>query len=142
MEAALAAFVMAFGIATSIIVMQMGFKALNDARDTTLASQIMQSEIERLRMMPWDLPGGTVDSIQELPASETVDITSTFNSQIASRFALVRTVAADSTRPSDVKNIELSVTWHSYDNRSHTRSFSTIYSKNGLYDYYYVVAAP
>jgi Tfp pilus assembly protein PilV len=134
-EVAVATFVMAFGIATSIIAKQMGFKALNDARDTTLASQIMQSEIERIRLMSWS-------GIQALPASATVAIDTTFSATIAAKFAVTRTVAADGARPTDVMNITLAVTWNSYDGRSHTRSFSTMYCKNGLYDYYYTIAAP
>ncbi|MSU46151.1 MAG: hypothetical protein EXS42_03250 [Lacunisphaera sp.] len=49
----MSAFIMAFGIATSIIAMQTGFKAIDLARGTTMASQIIQSEMERLRMMSW-----------------------------------------------------------------------------------------
>src|SRR5262245_11393882 len=89
-EVAMATFVMAFGISTSIIALQMGFKAINVARDETLASQIMQSEIERLRLWPWSktTPAGVVDSIVELPATETVSLGSTFasNAAIAARF--------------------------------------------------------
>ena len=56
-ELALASFIMAFGIAASIIALQVGFRALDVARDSTLASQIMQSEIERLRLMAWSNTG-------------------------------------------------------------------------------------
>lgn len=144
LEVALSAFVMALGIASAIIAMQMGFKSLNVARDSTLASQIMQSEIERIRLMPWNLPGGAVDSIVELPASESVSVASMFtaNAQIASKFTVTRTVTDDATRPTEAKNITLAVSWNSYDGRSHTRTFSTMYCKNGLYDYYYTIAGP
>jgi Tfp pilus assembly protein PilV len=140
-EVALATFVMAIGIATSIIALQMGFKSLNVARDTTLAAQIMQSEIERLRMMPWSNPTVAIDSISELPGSEAVSLASMFttNPQLAARFAVTRTVTDDGGRPG-VRYITLSVTWNSYDGRSHVRSFTTMYCKNGLYDYYYTVA--
>ena len=78
-EVCLATFVMIFGIATSLIVMQTGFKALDVARDSTLASQIMQSEIERIRLLPWNNTSTTaVDSICELPASETVALSTMF----------------------------------------------------------------
>jgi Tfp pilus assembly protein PilV len=144
-EVAMATFVMAFGIATSIIALQMGFKAINVARDETLASQIMQSEIERLRLWPWSktTPASVVDSITELPASENVSLTSTFasNAAIASRFSVTRTVTndpADTTR--NVRYITVAVTWTSYDGRSHTRTFTTLYAKDGLYDYYYTLA--
>ena len=128
----MAAFIMAFGIASSIIALQTGFKALDVARDSTLASQIMQSEIERIRLLPWS----------SLPTTGTVSVSSMFSSsaRIAAKFTVNRTVTDDSTRPSDVKYITIAVTWKSYDGRSHARSFTTMYAKNGLYDYYYTVA--
>jgi Tfp pilus assembly protein PilV len=145
LEVALATFVMAFGISTSIIALQMGFKAINVARDETLASQIMQSEIERLRLWPWSktTPTGVVDSIAELPATETVPLASTFvsNAAITSRFSVTRTVTND---PSDttrnVRYITVTVAWNSYDGRPHSRNFTTLYAKDGLYDYYYTLA--
>ena len=128
----MAAFIMAFGIASSIIALQTGFKALDVARDSTLASQIMQSEIERIRLLPWS----------SLPTTGAVSVSSMFSAsaRIAAKFTVNRTVTDDSTRPSDVKYITIAVTWNSYDGRSHARSFTTMYAKNGLYDYYYTVA--
>ncbi len=146
-EVAMASFVMALGIATSIIAMQTGFRNLDLARGTTLASQIIQSEMERLRLMPWNNTNTTaVDSICELPASDAVSLADMFDASakttanIASNYTVTRTVENDSTRPSDVKYITVTVTWKTYDGRSHTRSTKTMYSKNGLYDYYYTVA--
>lgn len=143
MEVAMASFVMALGIATSIIAMQSGFKQVEVARGTTLASQIIQSEMERLRMMPWNNTStAAVDSICELPASETVDLSTMYSSSsaLASRFTVTRTVSSDSTRPDDVRNIDISVVWTTYDGIRHTRSFRSIYVKNGLYDYFYTLA--
>lgn len=137
----MATFVMALGISTAIIALQMDFRALNLARDATLASQIMQSEIERLRLMPWANSSAEVDSITELPASATVPLETMFsaNTLIAQRFQVTRTVAADPDRP-EVRRITLTVTWSTLDGRSHSRSFTTLYCKNGLYDYYYTLA--
>lgn len=140
----MAAFVMAFGIATSIIAMQMGFKSVDVARGTTLASQILQSEMERLRMMAWSNTTAAVDSITELPASETFDGSTYFSSNpaVANRYRITRTMTPDPTRPDDVVHITISVTWTSFDGRAHRRSFQSIYAKNGLYDYYYTLATP
>jgi len=143
-EVALSTFVMAFGIATSIIAMQMGFRALDVARDSTLAAQIMQSEIERLRLLPWNNTStAAVDSIRELPGEESVALTSMFttSTKLAEKFTVTRRVADDSSR-ADVRYITLIVSWNSYDGRSHTRRFRTMYAKNGLYDYYYTLANP
>lgn len=141
----MATFVMAFGIATSIIAMQMGFKALDVARDSTLAAQIMQSEIERIRLLPWNNAStAAVDSILELPASETVSLATMFaaSPELAAKFDVTRTVTADATRPSDVRYITVEVEWNSYDGRAHSRHFTTMYAKDGLYDYYYTLANP
>lgn len=141
-EIVMATFVMTFALATSILTLQAGFRGLADARDSTLASQIMQSEIERIRLMPWDLPSGS--GIMQLVGTETLNLATMFSSNpaVAAKFAVTRTVSDDETRPTEVKKIELSVTWKSFDGRPHTRRMSTIYSKNGLYDYYYTTASP
>jgi len=140
-EAALAAIVMAFGIATSILPLQMGFKAIDVSRDDTLASQIMQSEIERLRLLPWSktIPASVVDSITELPSSEVVSLSPNFttNAALVAKFNVTRTVTTDPITPSrDVRYITITVTWNTRDGRSHSRSFTTMYARNGLYDYY------
>ena len=139
----MASFIMAMGIATSILTMQSGFRALDVARDTTIASQILQSEMERIRLLPWNNTAtSAVDSICELPATETVNLSTMFSasSEFTNKFTVTRTVAADSTRAGDVRYITISVRWRSYDGMTHTRSFRSMYAKNGLYDYYYTIA--
>lgn len=133
----MAAFILALGISTSIIAMQSGFRSLDVARDTTLAAQILQSEIERLRMQSWA-------AVSALPASETVDLSTILTSdpELAAKFSLVRTKTADAARPGDVMDLTLSVSWRSYDGRAHSRRFQTKYMRNGLYDYYYTLARP
>jgi len=148
----MSAFVMAFGIATSIVAMQSGFKTIDLARGTTLASQIMQSEMERIRLMSWTTitaMSTATDTVAPIPAGSPAGVEkfdgSTYfstNPDIANKYIITRTVAPDSTRPGDVMNITISVTWSGYDGRSHTRSFTSMYAKNGLYDYYYTLARP
>ncbi|MBI2812974.1 MAG: hypothetical protein HYX71_01670 [Opitutae bacterium] len=148
----MSSFVMAFGIATSIIAMQAGYKSIDLARGTTLASQIIQSEMERLRMMSWTTLSAmstATDTVSPFPTGspagiEMLDGATYFSSNpdIAGKYTMTRTVAADSTRPSDIMNITIQVRWQGYDNRWHTRSFTSMYAKNGLYDYYYTLARP
>jgi hypothetical protein len=152
LEVAMSAFVMAFGIATSIVAMQTGFKTIDVARGTTIASQILQSEMERLRLMSWTnlvTLSTAVDAVAPIPAGspagvEKFDGAAYFsaNPDVAGKFIITRTVSPDGSRPADIMNIIISVQWTGFDGRSHTRSFTSMYAKNGLYDYYYTLARP
>lgn len=150
-EVSMATFVMAFGITTSIIALQSGFKTVDVARGTTLASQILQSEMERLRLKNWteiSALATATDSVAPFPSGSPAGVEmfdgSTFfssNPAVAGKYTITRTVRADSTRPTEVVYITISVTWTSFDGRSHTRSFQSMYAKDGLYDYYYTLAS-
>jgi len=107
--------------------MQRGFMSLDSARNISLASQIMQSEIERMRLKDW-----SVVSVYTADAT-TLDIDPSFAS-VSSRFALVRRT---STPQTDVRQIDLTVTWRGADGRSNSRTYTTYYGRYGLWDYYY-----
>ena len=152
LEVAMSSFVMAFGIATSIVAMQTGFKSIDLARGTTMASQIIQSEMERVRMLSWTTVSAlstATDTVDPFPVGspagvEQFDGATYFstNPAIAGKYTITRRVVADGTRPADVMHIAINVRWQGYDNRWHTRSFRSMYAKNGLYDYYYTLAQP
>jgi Tfp pilus assembly protein PilV len=136
LEVVMATFVMGFGIATAIISMQWGFRHLELARGSTIASQIIQSHIEQLRMMNFA-------TIAALPASYVVDGATNFttNPNLQGKYTLTRTRTPESgARAAEVMTINVSVSWRSYDGRNHTRSFTCLFAKNGLYDYYYTLA--
>jgi Tfp pilus assembly protein PilV len=139
-EVVVATFVMALGITTSIITLQSGYKAIDTARGNTLASQILQSEIERIRLMNW----ATVSDATTMMGEKQVDLSAVFssNAELANKFTLKRTVTNDASRVGEVVNIALQVTWKTSEGRNHQRSFQTKYVKNGLYDYYYTLAGP
>lgn len=148
----MATFVLALGISTSIIALQQGFKFLDVARGTTIASQIIQSEIERIRMMSWttvSAMASAVDTTAPVPDGSPAGVElydgniyfSTVTS-LAGDYMITRTTTLDSTRPTEVALITISVTWRTYDGRSQTRNFQMKYMKNGLYDYYYTLARP
>ncbi len=126
----MAAMVMAFAITTSITTMQRGFLALDTARNITIAGQIMQSEFEKMRLVPW----ATVDAYAASTDPLEVDASFTSNSFIGTRFAMARTVTAVRA---NMKQITLTVTWRNYDGRLISRSYSSYYGQNGLYDYFY-----
>lgn len=128
----MAAIVMAFAITSSITTMQRGFLSLDTARNITIAGQIMQSEFEKMRLLPW----ATVDTYDATGSAiaVTVDTSFTANAFIGTRFALTRRVDVIRT---GMKQVTLTVSWRSYDGRTITRSYASYYGQNGLYDYFY-----
>lgn len=133
-EVVAATAVLAFGLCTAVITLQIGFRDLDTAKTSTVVSQALQSEAERLRMLNWT-------SIVALPASETVDLTTSFTSEavMGGRLTVTRTLA-DVTGYDNMKEIVLRATWTAIDGKSHTRSLFMRYAKGGLYDYYYSAA--
>jgi hypothetical protein len=149
-EVMVATFVLLLGICSAIFVIQAGFRALDTARNTTLAAQVLQSEMERIRLLPWNtsatevgpgrpsiatLANGTIDLRDLFPAGATTD-------HLIRRFTLTRTVTDVPDRGGEMKIITLTITWRGIDGMEHTRSSSTRYARHGLYDYYYTRAAP
>jgi hypothetical protein len=141
MEVMLASVVMLFGIATSLTTLQFGLRAVDTARNMTLASQIMQSEMEVLRLQNWNqiiaLDGrATIDPTTTITVADGSALDTMLNG-IANRFRCVRVVEAISGR-ANIRLITLYVSWTGVDGRSHTLTFQTRYAKNGLSDYFYV----
>lgn len=139
LEVMMAAIVLALAITTSITTLQHGFLALDTARNTTIAGQIMQSELERMRLKDW----ATVNAYAAGPTpltlvtdSTALDHTSAFvpSAALAQRFTLTRTT---SDVHADLKQITLTITWRSSDGRTLTRAYPAYYGKNGLYDFFY-----
>lgn len=152
LEVVLATVVLAFGISSSIVVLQTGFRALDTARNTTLAAQVIQSEMERIRLLPWDTssPGklsvaGATSGIAAQSGYPRVDTAALFPDGAAAtraleRFTVTRTITDVPNRSSEIKNITITVTWRGIDGVSHRRVSTTQYAKDGLYDYYYTRA--
>jgi Tfp pilus assembly protein PilV len=127
-EVACAAFVLLFAITSSVVAMQAGFRSLDYARGLTLASQVLQSEIENTRMLPVSeiknlfLAG---DEVFDLSASETYRLNGT----------LTRRITEIATTPA-LYEIEFLIRWRTTDQLWHSRSTSTRYCANGLNDYF------
>lgn len=137
-EVMIASGVMLLGIVSAIFVIQAGFKSLDTARSITLASQVIQSEMERIRLLSWT-------AVAALPANETLDIQTILPpgetaQRIARRFTVKRSVTDVSGKVGSVREITLSVTWRGIDGTEHVRTTGTHYTRNGLYDYYYTKA--
>ena len=131
-EVMIAGTVMALAISTAITTMQRAFLALDAARNITLAGQIMQGELEKMRLKSWDTIAGY--QAQTQPETLTIDTSFTSNAAIGSRFTLRRNI---STVNADMKEITLTISWRGYDASPQSRFYKTFYGRNGLYDYFY-----
>ena len=123
----IASIVMVLAITTAITTLQRGFQALDTARHTTYASQVMQSELERLRLKSWA-------QVQALQDSGESAVTVSGVTGGSGSFRCTRAIRDLKT---DMKEITLVATWNGYDGRPHTLSYITRYGKSGLYDYFY-----
>jgi Tfp pilus assembly protein PilV len=142
-EVTMATMVMAFALATSLTVLQMGFRALDTARNTTIASQLLQSVMEDLRMLPWSAtsPANSISSLEAATNNGTtgnVTLDSSFTNGDSAAIAMVArfTITRNITDVNSVmKQIDLTATWKGIDGRSHTLKYTSYYGKNGLHDY-------
>jgi len=133
-EVAIASTILVVALCSCFGVLQMSFKLLDNARTSTLAAQIMQSEIERLRLLNWsDLSSLSTTT----PTPINVSAVYSGDSNMAKRFAATRHITPTAGRETTMMDIQISVTWTGTNGATYVRSFKTKYSKNGLYDYFY-----
>lgn len=124
-EVMVAATVMIFGLVSAVTVSQRGLQAVDTARNLTVASSLMQNEMERVRMMSW----AQLKALQR-SGDTSVPLTA------PARFTCGRKIT---DVKSDMKQITLTATWHGYDGRPHTARLITRYGRYGLNDYFYTV---
>lgn len=136
--------ILAMAIATSLTIIQSGFRAMDTARNMTIAGQILQSVMEDLRMLPWDATSPGSNSITSFEATNNnvagnVVLGSSFTNDDPAAIAMVNkfTITRNITDiSSDMKNISLTATWTGIDGRSHSINYTSYYGKNGLRDYF------
>lgn len=133
-EVAMGSIVMVLAITTAITTLQRGFLSLDTARKLTLAGQILQCEVEKMRMVPW----ATVNAYPTSPTALTIDTTFTSNPAVGNKFSLSRNVVTLTTgTTAGMKEITYTVNWTTVDGRTLSRSYVTYYGEKGLYDYYF-----
>ena len=144
-EVSMAAAVLALAIMSTLVAMGRAFAPLDSARCISYASQIMQSEMEKMRLMSWGtgttagtgaLVGGAVTTITAIPTAVTnlpIDTTFTTAGDLGSRMTMTRTASDIHT---GMIQITLKITWTTADRRTLTRTYTTYYGQNGLYDFF------
>lgn len=106
----------------------LGLRLLEDARHRLRASQIIQSEIERMRTLNWA-------AIQALPASTAFTPEGEYVTQFADTYSANRQV--NGLASTDQVILLVSVSWTNSRGLSSSESFSTVMTRGGLSDYLY-----
>ncbi len=144
LEVAMTGFVLTLTIAGSITTLQMGFRAIDNARYTTLAGQILQSQMEKLRLLTWSqLTDATTGPVAystfapDISSSSTAQINRFTTSTGGAGTCAMSIAAAPSPFGTTMKDITLTATWTGIDGMSHSLSYTTRYGQNGLSDFFY-----
>lgn len=142
-EVMVAASVMVLTLASSLLVVQQGMRALDTARYTTLAGQILQSQMEKLRLLTWTQLTNTTSGPVAF-STFTPDLTATATSQIqrftaggAAGKCSQSIVDAPSPFDATMKIITLTAEWKGIDGTPHNLSYITHYGKSGIPDFFY-----
>lgn len=106
----------------------LGMRIVEDARDQIRASQIIQSELERLRTANWDQLG-------KLPPYEPVPVDEDFSSNYAKDYLSYRYNIE--VIPGTQRWVVVIVQWKNSRGVWTRQVFNTIFTKDGLNDYYY-----
>jgi prepilin-type N-terminal cleavage/methylation domain-containing protein len=126
-EVLIAIVVIGVVVGSTITALRSGFSMIQLARDNTMASQIMQSEMENLRLMNWIQLG-------QLPEEGEFEVDTLLDANIAARYERVRRVTEVRE---GMREVELVVQWQTVSGSRHTRTYRTLFSQEGLNDYYY-----
>jgi Tfp pilus assembly protein PilV len=131
-EVGVAALILVLCISGSLITLQRGFVAIDNARYTTLAGQILQSQMEKLRLLTWT-------QISATPSSTfSTDLDTSVSGQLANFTSLTQTITdAPSPFSGTAKDITLTATWTGTDGRTRSLKYYTRYARFGLSDFFY-----
>ncbi len=129
--------VLALAIGTSLAVLARGFDSLDSARCISYASQIMQSEMEKMRLTSWGdgTRAGTgtsgVTSYSTTPYVMPKDSNYFTAGDVGSRMTVTRTASDVHT---GMIKVTFTISWTTHDGHAMSRTYFSYYGKNGLYD--------
>jgi uncharacterized protein (TIGR02598 family) len=130
-EVALGVTILAVGFMGMIEGMVIGYEMLETAHKQTIAAQIMQGEVEYLRMQPWSTIQG-LNSTSAAYLSTYTEFASTSLATVAgTSLTFARQVASSDPHP-NLRQITMTVTWTSFTGTSHSRSCNAYIGKYGL----------
>ena len=109
----------------------LGLRIIEDAREEVRASQIIQSELERLRTKNW---GQLTEMLNSDPV-EFFEPQGTFVRQYAKDYTAYRIIQQLDSRP--MYRVVVVVRWKNSRDVPVYQLFTTVFTQDGLNDYYY-----
>lgn len=125
-EVMVASCVLMLGISGALVTLQRSLNSIAQTRQLDAASQLMQTELERLRLLSWR-------QIEELQNSGSDTVPVPAGGDFA-RFSCERQIR---DIRDGMKEISLVASWGGLDGRAHSARLVTRYSRSGLNDYFY-----
>jgi type II secretory pathway pseudopilin PulG len=125
-EVMVASCILMLGISGALVTLQRSLESIARARQLDIASQLMQSELERLRLLNWN-------QLQTLQDSGRTRVETPSGGDFV-RFSCERQIR---DIREGMKEITLVASWGGLDGRAHTARLVTRYSRSGLNDYFY-----
>ncbi|KRP35834.1 MAG: hypothetical protein ABS34_09945 [Opitutaceae bacterium BACL24 MAG-120322-bin51] len=127
-EVLVAMIVFSMVIAGGLVGISRGFELIDTTRNYTRSSQVLQSELELLRTLPWSTFSQLSDSA----------LTEKFQAQIIAQFGADSYVGAVKTELTggDLMKVVVTVEWSARKGRVHTLNYVTFFTDGGVNDYY------
>lgn len=125
-EVMVASCVLMLGISGALVTLQQSLRTIAQARQLDAASQLMQGELERLRLLNWS-------QLQTLQDSGATGVAIPSGGDFA-HFSCERQIR---DLRDGMKEITLITAWGGLDGRAHSARLITRYSRSGLNDYFY-----
>jgi hypothetical protein len=118
--------VLMLGISGALVTLQRSLNSIAQTRQLDAASQLMQTELERLRLLSWR-------QLEELQSEDQTEFAPPPGSDFA-HFNYERQIR---DIRDGMKEITLVAFWGGLDGRAHSARLVTRYSRSGLNDYFY-----
>jgi prepilin-type N-terminal cleavage/methylation domain-containing protein len=128
-EVMVSVFLMAIVFTASYASYFLGMNMVEDAREELRASQIVQSELERMRTMNWD-------ALSKARTIQAVSPEGIYIKQFSDDYRAFREIKDVDGEP-DLKLVRVFVWWTNSKGKRTYQVFNTIVTKNGLNDYLY-----
>ncbi|MDQ8193358.1 prepilin-type N-terminal cleavage/methylation domain-containing protein [Coraliomargarita sp. SDUM461004] len=124
--------IVAIGIFTMVIAgglsgVRRGFDILQDSRNYTRVSQILQSEIETLRTLSWD-------ELTALPQNVAIEVDTQFDTSAYDMYVVRRWITEVNE---DVRQVRVIVSYENDRGRLVTLRYHTFFTRGGVNDYFY-----